>query len=332
MVGCCIFHLRLFPAACPIQIISRLALISFILPAWKSSFLNAAISSIVHQTASDWELVVVDDCSPEPLQQIVESFEDPRIQYIRNEKNLGGENLVRQWNHSISFATGDYIVLAADDDLYKPTFCEEVIRLAEKYPAVDLIHSSVEQIDENGNHLWDDSILPEFTSKYEYLNWWLTGRSFTCIGNFAFKRSTLLAMGGFMDFPCAFGSDIATPISLSKSGVANTQEMLFCFRQSTQHLSADSSRFKEKLEAISQLSEFLRAIRYEEPDNPVDRAFYSIVNEDYLHKKCVYDYFNLVIQYLPIGKLSSFLKCCRLAAPKDKAIMVLRWIKRRFLR
>ena len=194
-----------------------------------------------------------------------------------------------------------------------------------------MIHSSVEQIDENGDHLWDDSILPEFTSKYEYLNWWLTGRSFTCIGNFAFKRSALLAMGGFMDFPCAFGSDIATPISLSKNGVANTQEMLFCFRQSTQHLSADSSRFKEKLDAISQLSEFLRAIRYEEPDNPADRAFYSIVNEDYLHKKCVYDYFNLVIQYLPAGNLPSYLKCCRLATPKDKAVMVLRWIKRHIL-
>ncbi len=302
------------------------------MPAYKSRFLKEAVQSIVEQSADNWELVIVDDCSPEPLYEIISLFNDPRIRFYRNDTNLGRNDLVRQWNHSISFATGDYIVLAADDDVYKPTFCEEVARLAEKYPDVDLIHSSVEQIDENGNHLWDDSILPEFTNKYEYLNWWLTGRSFTCIGNFAFKRSTLLAMGGFMNFPCAFGSDIATPISLSKNGVANTKEMLFCFRQSTQHLSADSSRFKEKLEAISQLSEFLRAIRYEEPDNPTDRAFYSIVNEDYLHKKCVYDYFNLVIQYLPIGKLSSYLKCCRLATPKDKAMMVLRWIKRHIIR
>ena len=306
--------------------------LSFVLPAWKSRYLQPAIASIAGQTCPDWELIVIDDCSPEPLGEIVSAFKDSRIRYVRNEKNLGGRNLVRQWNHCISFAKGDYIVLAADDDIYKPGFCEEILRLARKYPHADLIHSSVEQIDENGEHLFDDSILPEFTSKYEYLNWWLTGRSFTCIGNFAFKRTALLAMGGFMDFPCAFGSDIATPISLSKNGVANTQEMLFCFRQSTQHLSADSSRFKEKLEAISQLSEFLRAIRHEEPDNPEDRTFYSIVNEDYLHKKCVYDYFNLVIQYLPAGKLPSYLKCCRLATPKDKAMMVLRWIKRLILR
>ncbi len=302
--------------------------ISFILPAWKSVYLAQAISSIKEQTCPDWELVVVDDCSPEPLREIVTSFEDARIRYVRNEKNLGGDNLVRQWNPSITFAQGDYIVLAADDDLYKPTFCEEVIRLAGKYPQVDLIHSSVEQINERGEHLWDDSILPEFTSKYEYINWWLTGRSFTCIGNFAFRRSALLAAGGFLDFPCAFGSDIATPIMLSQNGVANVQAMLFCFRQSAQHLSSDRSRFSEKLEAISLLSEFLRGICYEEPDNPADKEFYSIVKEDYLHKKCVYDYFNLVIQYLPLRELIPYLKRCRLADAKDRLMMALRWIKR----
>ena len=301
--------------------------LSFILPAWKSRYLKLAIASIASQTCPDWELIVIDDCSPEPLGEIVSAFEDPRIRYIRNEENLGGKNLVRQWNHCISFAKGNYIVLAADDDIYKPSFCEEILRLARKYPQVDLIHSSVEQIDENGDHLWDDSILPEFTSKYEYLNWWLTGRSFTCIGNFAFRRSALLELGGFMDFPCAFGSDIATPISLSKNGVANTQEMLFCFRQSSQHLSADQSRFKEKLEAVSQLSEFLRTLRYEEPDNPADKTFYAIVNEDYLHKKCVYDYFNLVIKHLPANKLISYLNDCRLANWTDKTMMALRWVK-----
>lgn len=303
--------------------------LSFILPAWKVRFLQEAITSIVTQTSPDWELVVVDDCSPEPLREIVEAFDDPRIRYVRNEKNLGGENLVRQWNHCITFAKGDYIVLAADDDIYRPTFCEECIRLANKYPEVNLIHASVEQIDEEGKHLWDDSILPEFTNKYEYLNWWVTGRSFTCIGNFAFRRTSLLEMGGFIDFPCAFGSDIATPITLSRNGVANTSEMLFCFRQSNQHLSADSSRFKEKLEAISQLSEWLQAIDYEAPDNPEDKVFYEVKNTGYLHRKVVYDYFNLVIRFVPATKLREYLKLCRLATSRDKFMMVLRWIKRK---
>lgn len=306
--------------------------LSFILPAWKARFLHEAVESIVSQTCPDWELVVVDDCSPEALEPIVSAFADPRIRYVRNPENLGGKNLVHQWNHSIGYATGDYVVLAADDDRYKPAFCEEVLRLAGKYPEVDLIHASVEQIDENGDHLWDDSILPEWISKYEYLNTWLTGRTFTCIGNFAFRRTALRDLGGFIDFPCAFGSDIATPIALSRNGVANTQDMLFCFRQSAQHLSADSSRFKEKLEAISRLSEWLQAIDYETPDNPADQAFYAILTPDFLHRKVVFDYFNLVLQFVPPVRLPEYLRLCRLATGRDKAMMVLRRIKRLLLK
>ena len=303
--------------------------ISFILPAWKSAFLGAAIKSILAQTSPDWELVVVDDCSPEPLEDIVKSFDNPRIRYYRNEQNLGGKNLVHQWNHCITFATGDFIVLAADDDLYKPTFCAECLRLAEKYPQVDLIHTSVEQIDEEGKHLCDDVILPEYTSKYEYLNWWVTGRLFTCIGNFAFRRQALQEMGGFIEFPCAFGSDVATPIALSRNGVANTAEMLFCFRQSSRHLSADTSRYKEKLEAISQLSEWLQALNYEAPDNPRDKEFYAVMTPDYLYRKVVYEYFHLVIKHLPLGRLPEYLKYCRLASAADKGMMTLRWFKHR---
>ena len=301
--------------------------VSFVMPAYKSRFFQDAILSILEQSCKDLELVVVDDCSPEPLYEVVKSINDPRLRYFRNTENIGEKYLVRQWNHSISYAKGDYIVLAADDDIYRPTFCEEIIRLAGKYPQVDLIHSSVEQIDEEGRHLWDDSILPEFTNKYEYLNWWLTGRSFTCVGNFAFKRTALLALGGFIDFPCAFGSDIATPISLSQHGVANMQGMLFCFRQSSQHLSADRSRFKEKLEGISQLSDFFLSIHYEEPENSKDKEFYSVLNEKYLHQKCMYDYLNLVLKYLPFRQLNEYLKYCKKARWIDKVLLILRWIK-----
>ena len=301
--------------------------ISFVMPAWKSRFIKQAISSIVAQTSSDWELIVVDDCSPDPIQDIVASFNSPQIRYVRNPGNIGGKDLVGQWNHCLTFAKGEFIVLAGDDDVYKENFCAECVRLIEKYPTVDLIRSSVEEIDENGNHIYNDYIPAEFTSKYEYLNLWITGRIYTCIGNFAFRRSALLTSGGFIDFPCAFGSDIATPISLSQNGVANISERLFCFRISQYHLSSDHSRFIEKLEAISQLTEWLQSIDYETPNNEKDKAFYSIKNPEYLHKKAVYDYFNLVIKFLPFDKLN-YLKYCRLATPTDKTMMILRWIKR----
>ena len=304
-------------------------MISFVLPAYKACFLSSAIESIMAQTSKNWELVIVDDQSPEDLQGIVDCYHDARVRYYRNEKNLGGENLVRQWNYCITLALGDWIVLAADDDVYAPTFCEECEKLMTKYPQVDLIRSRVLQIDEEGKPLWEDGVLSEFTNKYEYLHDWITAKAFTCIGNFMFRRSALLAMGGFMDFPCAFGSDIATPIALSVNGVANTSEMLFSFRQSSQHLSADKSRYKEKLAGITQLSQWLRNLKYETPEDDKDRAFCLVTTPQYLHDKCVYDYFNLVIQYIPLNRLIEYLRLCTLASLKDKLMMVLRWAKRK---
>lgn len=304
-------------------------MVSFIMPAYKAAYLAEAIGSIIAQTYGDWELVVVDDCSPEGLEPIVRKFDDPRIRYHRNERNIGGENLVRQWNHSLGFARGDWVVLAADDDLYAPGFCAGCLALASKYPQVDLIRSRVLQIDENGAPLWDDGVLAEFTNKYEYLHDWLTAKAFTCIGNFMFRRSTLSAIGGFIDFPCAFGSDIATPIALSLNGVANTSEMLFRFRQSSTHLSADSGRFKDKLAGITQLSQWIASLDYGEPGTEEDRAFYAVHDPRYLHAKCIYDYFNLVIRHVPFKDLPAYLRQCRLATPADKLMMVARWLKRK---
>lgn len=64
---------------------------SFILPAYKAKYLSMAIKSILNQTYTDFELVVIDDASPEDLRSIVESFSDDRVLYFRNPVNLGGE-------------------------------------------------------------------------------------------------------------------------------------------------------------------------------------------------------------------------------------------------
>lgn len=300
------------------------------MPAYKAGFLEKAIESILSQSLPDWELIVVDDASPEDLKSIVLKFNDSRIKYFRNTSNIGGEDLVRQWNHSISFANGEWIVLAADDDMYLPDFCCECLKLAELYPDVNIIRSRVLQIDEDGNPFWEDNTFPEYVNKYEYLYDWVTAKAFTCIGNFMFRRSSLEKIGGFLNFPCAFGSDIATPIALSENGVANTSEMLFCFRQSTNHLSADTSRFKEKIAGITKLYKWLISIDYETPNNEKDSYFYSIKNYRYLQAKCIYDYFNLVIKFVPLKSLPEFLSCCKLASGLDKSKMVLRWIKRKW--
>lgn len=62
---------------------------SFIMPCYKRQFLGKAIESILAQTYDDFELVVVNDASPENLYEVVNSISDPRLRYEENITNLG---------------------------------------------------------------------------------------------------------------------------------------------------------------------------------------------------------------------------------------------------
>ncbi|HAY3507528.1 glycosyltransferase family 2 protein [Elizabethkingia anophelis] len=305
-------------------------MVSFILPAYKARFLSQAIDSILKQSYSDLELVIIDDASPENILDVVSSFDDSRISYYRNEKNLGGDSLVKQWNHSIKYAKGEYLILAADDDLYHPDFLKNCVALANKYPQVDLIRSGAEQIDENNVLIGIDGILPEYCSKYQYVYYWLNSTAFTCIGNYMFKAS-VLEKKQFIDFPFAFGSDTASTIDMAENGIANTEGMLFKFRISSIHLSSNKGRLKEKLEAITLLFTWLKNLNYNVPSNAIDKFCYDRIQWDSLYPKCKYDYYNLVIKYLPFSELSA-IKKCELISKKDRFIMIFRYIKDKVMR
>jgi len=298
----------------------RKPVVSFVMPAYKAQFLEVAVRSIVGQSAPDWELLVVDDCSPQDLRSIVAPFEDdPRVRYFRNAENLGGRSLVRQWNHCLEMASGEWVVMAADDDIYAPDFCRTVLDLAGKYPEADLIRARVDLIGPDGQRLWGDGALPEFVSGRQFLTDWMAGRYFTCVGNFAFRRARLLDAGGFKEFPCAFCSDVATPLMLSGKGVAHSSEVLFNFRQSDVHLSGDRSRIGEKMEASLEFYEWLRGFA---PD--FDRKW--------IHEKCIYDCFNQAVKFASFRELPSFLRTCREAGVLEKMVMVGRWLKNKIMR
>ena len=73
---------------------------SITIPAYKRSYLKEAIDSCLAQTYGDFELIIVNDHSPENLDAIVTQYNDPRIRYYVNEKNCGAVNVVDNWNIS----------------------------------------------------------------------------------------------------------------------------------------------------------------------------------------------------------------------------------------
>src|SRR5208283_2490112 len=73
--------------------------VSFIVPCYKlAHLLPNCVHSILMQTYRDFEVLIMDDCSPDATPQVAQSFQDPRVKHIRNDPNLGH---LRNYNHGI---------------------------------------------------------------------------------------------------------------------------------------------------------------------------------------------------------------------------------------
>ena len=102
---------------------------SIILPTYnRAHLLSRAIKSVLSQTFQDFELIVIDDASPDQTQELVASFHDSRLIYRRLEKN-GGPSATR--NAGIRWTQGKYISFLDDDDEYMPQFLTETYRVFE---------------------------------------------------------------------------------------------------------------------------------------------------------------------------------------------------------
>ena len=209
---------------------------SFVLPAYKSDYLQDAIESILQQTLNDFELIIVDDASPYNLESIVKQYNDQRIVFHRNEVNIGGKNLVMNWNKCIEYAKGEYVILASDDDIYSPFFLQQVDARIEEYPYVDIIRSRVNRIDSKGTITDIEQVYKPYMPFSEFVFYWSKG-VINCIANYVFKKKSLLNTGGFVDMPCAWFSDDITVVNMSINGIATTEDALFYFRTSDKSVS-----------------------------------------------------------------------------------------------
>lgn len=209
---------------------------SFVMPSYKIRYFREAIDSILNQTYTNFELIIVNDASPENLSCVVASYDDKRIRYYENEINIGSVNLVKNWNLCIHYAQGKYLILASDDDIYMPTFLEEIHELIRKYPQCDIFRSRVQRINAIGDITSIDLLFPEFLSQSEFLYYWSLG-TIKCISNYVFNLHYFITNGEFHDFPLAWFSDDCTVIQMSKLGIANSKNILFQFRSSELNIS-----------------------------------------------------------------------------------------------
>lgn len=205
---------------------------SFVLPAYKSLFFKEALDSILAQTYKDFELIIVNDASPEDLTSIVKSYNDSRIRYYINDVNIGGQDLVAQWNLCLEYATGDYVILASDDDLYHEEFLWKMDGLVVKHPQVNVYRPRIQLINKEGDVMHIDSNYTKKHMSQLYFCFLWYNDHLSSISPYIFRKTALVDIGGFINFPSAWFSDDATVIKLCNLGIVTTNDILFSFRQS----------------------------------------------------------------------------------------------------
>jgi len=122
--------------------------VSVITPAYKAArYIGQAIESVQAQTLTDWEMIIVDDASPDETAAVVERYlDDPRIKLIRSERNRG-ECGAR--NLALEAAQGEWIAVLDADDWFAPERLERLWRFAQEKGAI-LVADLQLQIDDNG--------------------------------------------------------------------------------------------------------------------------------------------------------------------------------------
>lgn len=124
--------------------------ISIILPVYNGEkYLDEALTSIIEQTYTNFELIIIDDCSTDYTEEIAKKFmqNDSRVHFVKNVVNL---KLPRTLNVGFSRATGDYLTWTSDDNKYKPSALERMVQYLNVHNDVDMVYTDYTEINTEG--------------------------------------------------------------------------------------------------------------------------------------------------------------------------------------
>jgi len=123
--------------------------VSVILPAYNcEKFIGKAIQSLLDQTFTNFELIIVNDGSTDNTEFAIIAFDDPRIVYIKNQKNQG---LIFSLNRAIDMAQGKYIARMDADDICKPDRLLKQKTYLDENQEAAMCATTIDLINETGN-------------------------------------------------------------------------------------------------------------------------------------------------------------------------------------
>ncbi len=260
------------------------------------SYLQEAIDSILNQTFSDFEFVIVDDGSTDNSLQIIQSYDDDRIIVLRNQVNQG---VAESRNLGIKSANGKYIIYMDADDISLPNRFIKQFRFMENNPDVDICGSAREIFGDR------TEISKPPLSHGELL----TGLLWKCNvypPTIIQRRSTLIALNEFFNKDFDYGEFTDFLIRLSVKGIkfANIDEVLLRYRW---HAKNVSRLYKEAQiqRAYRARLPFFKKLQVSNPETRI-KVHAKLINGKKLNKDevlSVFDWINELVKANSLVKM-----------------------------
>jgi glycosyltransferase involved in cell wall biosynthesis len=172
-------------------------LVSVVMPTYnRARLLSRAVNSVLDQTYPNFELIVVDDCSTDGTEGVMQGFQDDRIRYIRHEKNQGAP-IAR--NTGIRAAKGKYIAFQDSDDVWLSTKLEKQVNAFNSAPSdLGVIYTSFWLISDYEKTLIPSSYLKQTEGKIHDV---LLKMNFVSLSSAVVKRECFEKVGMFENIP-----------------------------------------------------------------------------------------------------------------------------------
>lgn len=228
-------------------------LVSVIIPVYNGeNFIGEAIESVLRQTYSNFELIIVNDNSIDKTEEVVLSYSDPRIRYYKNEANLG---MVKNWNKGLEYSHGDYVKILCHDDILHERCLEVQAAALLSNRNVSLVTNASNVIDSNKNILlvrrnFDAGIYNGRAVAKQCINTSINLFGETSV--YMFRKSVLKLSGGFIEGIC-YAPDMDFCVrALKHCDMYYSEEVLSSFRLSSTNETAKIFSSK-KLKIITKI-------------------------------------------------------------------------------
>lgn len=249
-------------------------LVSVVLPVYNGEeFLAQSIQSVINQTYTNWELIIVDDCSTDNSSKIAKDFalKDERIRVVKNGENL---KLPASLNRGFENAKGEYYTWTSDDNEYYPEAFEKMVNFLENNSYYGMVYAQI-NVEKDGilqDYVWCD----EATTPNALLTLCVPGACFM-------YRKLIAQMVGKYDESCFLNEDHDYWLRiLLKTKIANLDEILYLYR--LRKTSLTGSKAKEIKKGKIKLLRKYRKIYTTKFPNIKNKYKYELIFDNLIEK------------------------------------------------